>query len=150
MSELIALAGDREIGRVRMERGQLSFRYADAWLAGRSWNFPLSLSMPLASPEHGNRVVSPYLSNLLPDNTDILRRWRQRYGVRSQSPFSLLEHVGEDCAGAIQYVRPDRLEAVLASKPPPVQRTFSNRLAISFPGTPKTSTSACCSRGGWD
>lgn len=121
MSELIALAGDREIGRVRMERGQLSFRYADAWLAGRSWHFPLSLSMPLASPEHGNRVVSPYLSNLLPDNTDILRRWRQRYGVRSQSPFSLLEHVGEDCAGAIQYVRPDRLEAVLASKPPPVQ-----------------------------
>jgi hypothetical protein len=41
MSELIALAGDREIGRVRMERGQLSFRYADAWLAGSSWHFPL-------------------------------------------------------------------------------------------------------------
>ena len=63
MSELIALAGDREIGRVRMEHGQLSFRYADAWLAGRSWHFPLSLSMPLANQEHGNRVVSPYLSN---------------------------------------------------------------------------------------
>ena len=121
MSELFALAGDREIGRVRMERGQLSFRYADAWLAGRSWHFPLSLSMPLANPEHGNRVVTPYLSNLLPDNTDILRRWRQRYGVRSNSPFALLEHVGEDCAGAIQYVRPDRVEAVLAREPPPVQ-----------------------------
>jgi serine/threonine-protein kinase HipA len=121
MSELFALAGDREIGRVRTERGQLSFRYADAWLAGRSWHFPLSLSMPLANPEHGNRVVSPYLSNLLPDNTDILRRWRQRYGVRSNSPFALLEHVGEDCAGAIQYVRPDRVEAVLAREPPPVQ-----------------------------
>lgn len=121
MSELIALAGDREIGRVRMERGQLSFRYADAWLAGRSWHFPLSLSMPLANQEHGNRVIGPYLSNLLPDNTDILRRWRQRYGVRSTSPFALLEHVGEDCAGAIQYVRPDRIEAVLARRLPPVQ-----------------------------
>jgi len=121
MSELIALAGDREIGRVRMERGQLSFRYADAWLAGRSWHFPLSLSMPLANQEYGNRVVSPYLSNLLPDNTDILRRWRQRYGVRSNSPFALLEHVGEDCAGAIQYVRLDRVEAVLARRPPPIQ-----------------------------
>jgi serine/threonine-protein kinase HipA len=121
MSELIALAGDREIGRVRMERGQLSFRYADAWLAGSGWPFPLSLSMPLANPEHGSRIVFPYLSNLLPDNTDILRRWRQRYGVRSNSPFALLEHVGEDCAGAIQYVRPDRLDAVLARKPPPVQ-----------------------------
>jgi len=121
MSELIALAGDREIGRVRMERGQLSFLYADAWLAGRRWHFPLSLSMPLANQEHGTRVVSAYLSNLLPDNTDILRRWRQRYGVRSNSPFALLEHVGEDCAGAIQYVRPDRVDAVLARRPPPVQ-----------------------------
>ena len=121
MSELIALAGDREIGRVRMDRGQLSFRYADAWLAGNDWHFPLSLSMPLANPEHGNRVVTPYLSNLLPDNTDILRRWRLRYGLRSQSPFALLEHVGEDCAGAIQYVRPDRLDAVLERKAPPVQ-----------------------------
>lgn len=106
MSELIALAGDREIGRVRMERGQLSFRYADAWLAESAWHFPLSLSIPLANPEHGNRVFGPNLSNLPPDNTDILRRWRQRSGVRSNSPFALLEHVGEDCAGAIQYVRP--------------------------------------------
>jgi len=57
MSELIALAGDREMGRVRMEHGQLSFRYADAWLAGSSWHFPLSLSMSLANQEHGNRVV---------------------------------------------------------------------------------------------
>jgi serine/threonine-protein kinase HipA len=121
MSELIALAGDHEIGRVRMEHGQLSFLYADTWLAGRSWHFPLSLSMPLANQEHGNRVVVPYLSNLLPDDTDILRSWRQRYGVRSTSPFALLQQVGEDCAGAIQYVRPERLDTVLARKAPPVQ-----------------------------
>ena len=121
MSELIALAGDREIGQIHIKHGQLSFRYTDAWLAGSGWHFPLSLSMPLANSEHGNRVVGAYLSNLLPDNTDILRRWRQRYGVRSNSPFALLEHVGEDCAGAIQYVRPDRLDAVLARKAPPVQ-----------------------------
>jgi HipA-like protein len=75
MSELIALAGDREIGRVRMDRGQLSYRYSDGWLSGRNWHFPLSLQMALASPDHGNRVVISYLSNLLPDNTDILRRW---------------------------------------------------------------------------
>jgi serine/threonine-protein kinase HipA len=121
MSELIALAGDREIGRVRMERGQLSFRYSDAWLSDRTWQFPLSMSMPLVDMEHTNRVVTSYLSNLLPDNTDILRRWRQRYGIRSPSPFALLEHVGEDCAGAIQYVRPNRLDALLGRQSPPVQ-----------------------------
>lgn len=58
MSELIALAGDREIGRVRMERGQLSFQYSDAWLADRTWQFPLSMSMPLVDMEHTNRVVT--------------------------------------------------------------------------------------------
>jgi serine/threonine-protein kinase HipA len=121
VSELIALAGDREVGRVRTEHGQLSFRYADEWHAEAHARFPLSLSMPITNPEHGNRVVAPYLSNLLPDNVDILRRWRVRYGVRSPSPFALLEHVGEDCAGAIQYVRPERLTTVLASKPAPVQ-----------------------------
>jgi HipA-like protein len=86
MSELIALAGDREIARVHMDRGQLSFRYSDGWLSGRSCHFPLSLSMPLASPEHGNRVVSPYLSNLLPDNTDILRR---RQAIRCSLQLSI-------------------------------------------------------------
>lgn len=121
MSELIALVGDLEMGRVRMARGQLSFKYADTWLGVDRWHFPLSLSMPLTSPEHGNKIVTAYLSNLLPDNTDILRRWRARYAVRSRSPFALLEHVGEDCAGAVQYVRPERLESVLARKPTPPQ-----------------------------
>lgn len=130
MSELIALAGDQEIGRVHMARGHVSFRYAESWLAGGDWSFPLSLSMPLANPEHGNRVVAPYLSNLLPDNTDILRRWRSRYGVRSRSAFDLLEHVGEECAGAIQFVRPERIESVLARKTPPVQWLSEREIGI--------------------
>src|SRR5262245_27411873 len=121
MSELIALAGDRELGRVRHRHGQLSFRYSDDWRAESRSHFPLSLSMPMTNPEHHNRVVAPYLSNLLPDNVEILRRWRARHGVRSASPFALLEHVGEDCAGAIQYVRPQRLNELLGSKPAPVQ-----------------------------
>ena len=120
MSELIALVGETEIGRVHFQRGQLSFVYSDAWRSKRD-SFPLSLSMPLTGAEHGNRIVTAYLSNLLPDNSDILRSWRARFGVRSLSPFALLEHVGEECAGAAQYVRPDRVEAVLARRSPEPQ-----------------------------
>lgn len=37
---------------------------------------------------------------------------RRRDGsqVSANNPFALIEHVGEDCAGAVQFVRPDRLD----------------------------------------
>ncbi|HEV2361655.1 MAG TPA: HipA domain-containing protein, partial [Acidimicrobiales bacterium] len=35
-----------------------------------------------------------------------------RFGVSANSPFGLLSHVGEDCAGAVQFVRPERLAAL--------------------------------------
>jgi len=34
----------------------------------------------------------------------------------SRNPFALIANVGEDCAGAVQFVRPERLEAVIDSE----------------------------------
>jgi len=36
------------------------------------------------------------------------------YQVSAGNPFALPSHVGEDCAGAVQFVTPDRVHAVLA------------------------------------
>jgi serine/threonine-protein kinase HipA len=36
--------------------------------------------------------------------------------VSAGNPFALLRHVGEDCAGAAQFVRPERVDALMASK----------------------------------
>lgn len=35
---------------------------------------------------------------------------------RPANVFALISHVGEDCAGAVQFVAPDRLEALRSAK----------------------------------
>lgn len=116
-SELIALLSDREVGRVRRDqRGRLKFIYNDEWREARG-AYPLSLSMPLAASEHAHDVIEAFIWGLLPENELVLERWSQRFQVSSRSAFALISRVGEDCAGAVQFVRPDHLDTVLNSGP---------------------------------
>jgi len=110
--ELIVLLGGREIGRARRDaKARLSFVYDRAWREAEE-AYPLSLSMPLAAVEHGPRVVEPFLWGLLPDNERVLDRWAQKFQVSARNPFALIAHVGEDCAGAVQFVRPERIDGI--------------------------------------
>lgn len=107
--ELIVLIWGIEAGRVWQDaRGRRGFRYDETWRA-RSDSVPLSISMPLAAREHEQDVIDAYLWGLLPDNGFVIERWATRFQTSSGNPFALLSHVGEDCAGAVQLVRPDRL-----------------------------------------
>lgn len=74
---------------------------------------PLSVSMPATTGRYRERVLAPWLEGLLPDRPETLRQWRRQFGVVEGGPFALLRHVGEDVAGAAQFVRPDRLDAVV-------------------------------------
>ncbi len=107
MSELLVLLDGRDVGTVRHERGRLSFAYADAWRSAPG-AYPLSLSMPLAAAQHPHAAIEPFLWGLLPDNEFILMRWAQRFHVSARNAFALISHVGEDCAGAVQFVSPER------------------------------------------
>lgn len=119
--ELVALLNGREIGRVRRDkRGRLAFVYADAWRNAPEAH-PLSLSMPVAAAEHGHAAIEPFLWGLLPDNAAILDQWARRFHVSPRNPFALVAHVGEDCAGAVQFVRPERVDACLAADAEPVE-----------------------------
>jgi len=114
MSESMGLIADgKRMGKVILRRDRLSMRYDDAWRSSIS-AFPLSLSMPLVSAEHGHRAVEAFLWGLLPDNDTILERWGKRFQVSRRNPFRLLQHVGEDCAGAVQFVRPEHVDRLLA------------------------------------
>lgn len=120
-AELVALLADREIGRVqRDKRGRLVFLYAEAWREAPEAH-PLSLSMPLAAAEHGHAITEAFLWGLLPDNEAILSRWASRFQVSARNPFALISHVGEDCAGAVQFVGPERLDALRSAEPEPVE-----------------------------
>src|SRR5258708_14510790 len=68
--------------------------------------------MPLVKKEHEHATVNAFLWGLLPDNELILERWGRRFQVASGNAYSLLAHVGEDCAGAVRFVAPDRLHAL--------------------------------------
>ncbi len=64
-SELVALLGDKEVGRVRKDaRARLTFVYNDDWRKSED-ACPLSLSMSLAAKEHGPSVVQAFLWGLL-------------------------------------------------------------------------------------
>jgi len=111
-AELIALLDGKEAGRVHNDaRGRLTFVYSDDWRKAPG-AYPLSLSMPLAAKQHGRSVIEAYLWGLLPDNEQVLARWAAKFQVSARNVFALVSHVGQDCAGAVQFVTPDRLDTL--------------------------------------
>lgn len=108
---LVALADDRIMGQVRRSRsGRLSFVYDPDWRADGG-AYPLSVSMPLVVAEHEHGRIEPWLWGLLPDSAAVLARWGQRFQVSPRNVFALIGAVGEDCAGAVQFVTPERIPA---------------------------------------
>lgn len=115
-NELVALLDGREVGRVHNDRrGRLTFVYSEDWREAPA-AYPLSLSMPLAAREHGPSVIEAFLWGLLPDNERVLDRWAAKFHVSARNAFALISNVGEDCAGAVQFVPPERLEAIRSGK----------------------------------
>ena len=123
---LVAVANGRKMGEVHYQTNRLAFRYATEWQANPE-AFPISLSMPLVSAEHGHRTVEAFLWGLLPDNDGVLERWGRRFQVSPSNPFRLLEHVGEDCAGAVQFVRPERVDEIMAAGDSPVVQWLNDQ-----------------------
>jgi serine/threonine-protein kinase HipA len=113
--ELVALLDGRTIGHVRRNKrtGKLSFAYEENWSESED-AYPLSLSMPLSSAEYGHAAIETFLWGLLPDNDRVIDSWAKRFQVSARNAFALLSNVGEDCAGAVQFVPQERLEAVLS------------------------------------
>jgi serine/threonine-protein kinase HipA len=115
-NELVALLDGKEIGRVQRDaRGRIKFVYDDAWRKAPD-AYPLSLSMPLGAKEHGRSVTEAFLWGLLPDNERVLARWAAKFQVSARNVFALISHVGEDCAGAIQFMTPNRLDVLRGGK----------------------------------
>ena len=109
-SVLAVLLGGEPIGEVRRAAsGLLEFGYDHDYARGPE-AVPLSVSMPLSRPAHPHSTISPWLWGLLPDSDDVRRRWAGEFGVPASDPFGLLgTPIGHDCAGAVQFCRPDEL-----------------------------------------
>ena len=90
------------------------FSYADAWL-DRQGAYPLSYSLPLRPAAFAGRAVLNFLWGLLPDNERTLQTWSSWFHVSARNPLALLSHVGEDCAGAVQFVSEQRLDQIVGA-----------------------------------
>lgn len=98
---------NRLAGRLlKQSNGAIEFRYDQSWL---DWEhgFPISLSLPLReSPYTGDSVIAVF-DNLLPDNAAVRRRVAERTGAQGSDAYSLLERIGRDCVGAMQFLPDD-------------------------------------------
>ncbi len=84
---------------VQDDSGRLLFAYDAGYLESKQ-PLPLSVSMPVGAAEFNDRIARPFFSGLLPE--DLIRKQiAQILGVSENNPFSLLEIVGGECAGAI-------------------------------------------------
>jgi len=120
-TNLTAFAEGLAMGTVTHGKGgRLTFLYSDEWLASPR-AYPLSVSLPLAPGQQGQRKIESFLWGLLPDNEIVLGQWARKFHVSPRNVFGLISNVGEDCAGAVQFVRPDRLDAVRAGAEPEIQ-----------------------------
>jgi len=107
--QLFAMVDGQHIATLFLNGHELRFEYQQSWLQNME-AYPLSLSLPLHGGEASSTTIENVLWNLLPDNDALLKRWGQRFHVSPRNVFALLTHVGEDCAGAVQYLSPKRAE----------------------------------------
>ena len=66
---------------------------------------PLSSAFGLSSGGgYPSYRVANWLEGLLPDNDDVKRQWRRKFGIKGKSAMALLASpVGLDCPGAVQF-----------------------------------------------
>lgn len=104
---LDVLINGRLVGQLsKQSDGATHFRYDQSWL---EWEpaFAISLSLPKRESPYKGEEVSAVFDNLLPDNLDIRKRIAERTGAAGADPYSLLEEIGRDCIGAMQFLHPD-------------------------------------------
>ena len=115
---LHVLMGGVPAGQLSRTGNRLEFTYDDDYLALADPT-PVSVSLPVTAQQHQGRLVANFIDGLLPDNVDVRARWARRFDCLNR-PMDLLAHVGEDCAGALQFVRPERLDDLQPGERTPV------------------------------
>jgi serine/threonine-protein kinase HipA len=107
-TRLHLLIDGTEAGVVERTQARVTLTYLDDYRNDPNAT-PLSTNLPLGAQTHTGTAVSAFLDGLLPDNEGVRMRWARQFQT-SATPFDLLAYVGEDCAGAAQFVRPERLD----------------------------------------
>ena len=64
---------------------------------------PLSIALPLKNRSFHNTELLPYLFGLLPDSERQRSAIAREFGIRPNNAIAMLEHIGLDCPGGVQF-----------------------------------------------
>lgn len=116
MNALDVYLHDRRAGLLeRLENARLRFSYDRAWLAEAAAS--ISLSLPLSEEPYEDPDCRPFFSGLLPEG-EFLRSIARTFHISADNPFTVLQEIGGECAGAVSLVLPGG-EPPSVSAPPP-------------------------------
>ena len=111
--ELVVLIAGDPAGVLHRSRDAITFAYDREYLDDFEAT-PLSTAMPVDQRIHTGEQVAAWIDGLLPDNERVRFLWGREFGVDEHSPFDLLgTRVGRDCAGAVQFCRPEDLDGLM-------------------------------------
>ena len=107
------------VGQLTQNRyGELGFAYTDDWLRDENAQ-SLSASLPKREEPFSRRECRPFFGGLLPEDSQ-RNAAAQALGVSSSNDFALLDGLGGDVAGALQFLPPGA---------PPMEPDFDRRPA---------------------
>jgi serine/threonine-protein kinase HipA len=72
--------------------------------------------MPLQQRSYDDAHIRVVLGGWIPDRRETLQRLADEFHVAPTNPFDILGIVGEDCPGAVQFARPERIESIRESR----------------------------------
>jgi serine/threonine-protein kinase HipA len=108
MKHLNVWFGQLHLGElIQEDTGQLSFRYLPSYLEDRSAP-AISVSLPKAEAPYGHQACLPFFDGLLPES---LQRSAaaQSLGVSEGNTFAMLDRLGGEVAGALEFLPPDEV-----------------------------------------
>ena len=127
-AQIVVLMHGAEAAQLRRDRkGRLSIVY-DQLYASDPAAVPLSLSLPFQPGPHSHERSMCWLASLLPDSSEVLREWGRRTGASADVFGLLATPIGHDCAGAVQFCPPERLDE-LCARPGGVEPLTDDRIA---------------------
>lgn len=88
----------------RLEGSRLRFTYAADLLAQAT--VPLSLSLPPRAEPYADSACRPFFAGLLPEG-GFLRSVARNFHISADNPFTVLQEIGGECAGAVSLVARD-------------------------------------------
>ena len=107
---VVLLAGEVAAEVRRTRAGALGLTYVDGKALSTT---PLSLSLP-RGVAHVGATVERFVTGLLPENDEALAAIATRFGADRRDPLSMLEAIGLDCPGAVQFCAENGVTDALA------------------------------------